>query len=254
MVATGYLTSILERKRAELRESPPTVVRTDGHGRPFTATLRRRDGVAVIAEVKRRSPMKGPLAPSADAAALCLLYERGGAAACSVLTDSGFDGSLDDLRVARNACTLPLLRKDFLLAPRQGAEARAAGADAVLLIAAALPGVALEEMMAAAVEAGVEALVEVHDGVELDRALEAGATLVGVNNRDLETFEVHLETSLSLGPRVPDGVISVSESGITSGADARKLREAGFDAVLVGEALVRSDDPAALVREIAACG
>lgn len=254
--AAGYLDAIVARKRAELAQVPPAAAEASELApvRPFAAKLRAAVGLAVIAEVKRRSPVKGDLAPDLDLPRLVQMYEAGGAAACSVLTDSGFSGTLDDLRSARAVSDLPLLRKDFLLEPGQCAEARAAGADAVLLIAAVLEGSLLAEMLAAAEQAGVEALVEVHDSTELERALAAGAHLVGVNNRDLQTFEVHLETSLSLARQLPPEVVRVSESGIAGVADARKVAEAGYDAVLVGEALVRSPDPAALVAELSSCG
>ena len=253
--SAGYLSDILERKRRERRGPPPPQHEGDPPpARPFSGALRHAEGVAVIAEVKRRSPARGALAPDLDVASLVRRYEDGGAAACSVLTDSGFDGSLDDLRTARRACGLPLLRKDFLLEPWQCAESRGAGADAVLLIVAALPGELLGEMLDAARLCGVEALVEVHAAAELETALASGATLVGVNNRNLHTFEVDLATSLSLAPLFPPHVVRVSESGIATASDARKLGDAGYDAVLVGEALVRSADPASLVKELTACG
>jgi indole-3-glycerol phosphate synthase len=253
--STGYLTSILERKREELRAAPPQVA-ARGELPPrhaFAPALCRPAGLCVIAEVKRRSPVTGDIAPDLDVDERVRLYEQAGAAACSVLTDSGFDGYLSDLEAARSACSLPILRKDFLLDPRQCSESRDAGADAVLLIAAALPGSALDELLAASWEVGLETLVEVHREHELVRALEAGATLVGVNNRDLETFEVRLNTSLTLAPLFPPEVVRVSESGIASAAAARQVADAGYDAILVGEALVRSADPAALIEELS-CG
>ncbi len=220
---------------------------------PFAAALRGPDGLRVVAEIKRRSPVKGDLAPGLDAVAMARVYEDAGAAACSVLTDSGFDGRLEDLEAVRDAVAIPLLRKDFLIDPRQCVEARAAGADAVLLIVAALPGGAFAEMLTAAAEAGVEALVEVHSEGDLERALGAGARLVGVNNRDLHTFGVHIETSLRLAARFPPDVVRISESGIADAASARKVFEVGYDAVLVGEALVKAPDPAALLEELSLC-
>jgi indole-3-glycerol phosphate synthase len=250
----GYLTDIIERKRAELRASPPRPGPSPtAAARPFAATLRRPSELTVVAEVKRRSPVKGDIDPGLDPIDLVRRYEEGGAAACSVLTDSGFAGTLTDLEEARAACDLPLLRKDFLLDPAQCVEGRAAGADAVLLIATALGGALLDEMMAAAADAGVEALVEVHDEAELERALAAGAKLVGVNNRDLQTFEVHIDTSLRLAGLFPPDAVRVSESGIINGGDAGKVRDAGYDAVLVGEALVRAADPGALIAELSRC-
>jgi indole-3-glycerol phosphate synthase len=223
--------------------------------RDFLGALRRRDvRLAVIAEIKRRSPSKGPLAPDLDPAATARDYAAGGAAALSVLTDGPyFDGSLGDLAAARAAVALPVLRKDFTLDPLQVVEARAAGADAVLLITAALPDDALlADLATAAAELGLAALVEVDDDAGLDRALAAGAALVGVTNRDLRTFGEDLSTAERLAARIPAGVVSVAESAIRSPADAILMAEAGFDAILVGEALVRSPDPRAAVAALAA--
>jgi indole-3-glycerol phosphate synthase len=223
--------------------------------RDLAAALRRPDGrLAVIAEIKRRSPSKGALAPGLDPAATAAAYARGGAAALSVLTDGPyFDGSLDDLRAARAAVPLPVLRKDFTLDPVQVAEARAAGADAVLLIAAALPDdILLGELLAAAGQFDLTALVEVDDEAGLDRALAAGAGVVGITNRDLRSFDEDLATAERLAARLPADVVAVAESAIRSPEDARRMADAGFDAVLVGEALVRAPDPAAAVAVLAA--
>ncbi len=212
-------------------------------------------GTAVIAEVKRASPSKGMLHPDLDAAETAALYEEAGAAAVSVLTEERyFRGSLEDLRRARAACGLPLLRKDFIVDPYQVWEAAAAGADCVLLIAAALPGAELERLAAAVGEAGLDCLVEVHDRRELERALAAGAPLVGINNRDLKTFAVRLETTIELAPLVPGGVTVVGESGIRGADDVRRLAAAGVDAVLVGELLVRGGSPAGKLAELVAAG
>jgi indole-3-glycerol phosphate synthase len=223
--------------------------------RNFAGALRREDGrLAVIAEIKRRSPSKGVLAPGLDPPEVAARYAAGGAAALSVLTDGPyFDGSLDDLRAARAACPLPVLRKDFTLDPIQVYEARAAGADAVLLIVAALPDDAvLTALVSLAAELGLTALVEVDDEPGLDRALASGAGVVGVTNRDLRTFGEDLGTAERLAALIPPTVTSVAESAIRSPADARRMADAGFSAVLVGEALVRSDDPESAVRAMAA--
>ncbi|MGH9042774.1 MAG: indole-3-glycerol phosphate synthase TrpC [Acidimicrobiia bacterium] len=222
--------------------------------RDFAGALRRADGrVAVIAEIKRRSPSKGVLAPDLDPPATARRYAAGGAAALSVLTDGPyFDGSLEDLAAAREAVRLPVLRKDFTLDPLQIVEARAAGADAVLLITAALPDDALlADLAAAAADLGLAALVEVDDDAGLDRALRAGAGLVGVTNRDLRTFGEDLSTAERLAARIPAEVVAVAESAIRSPSDAQRMADAGFDAVLVGEALVKADDPEAAVASLA---
>jgi indole-3-glycerol phosphate synthase len=200
--------------------------------------------IAVIAEVKRRSPSKGDLAPGLDAAELAQRYERGGAACLSVLTDVDFfGGSIEDLKVARAACSLPILRKDFTVSARDVCDARIMGADCVLLIAAALDQLELESFLKLAHAIGFDALVEIHDEAELDRAVAAGADLIGVNQRDLVTFAVDTERAVRMAPQMPPGVIRVAESGITGPADAAELAEAGYHAVLVGEHLVTSGDP-----------
>lgn len=223
--------------------------------RDFAAALRRDDGtVAVIGELKRRSPSKGDLAPELDPAPAAKAYEAGGAACLSVLTDQPyFGGTVADLVAARDAVALPVLRKDFTIDEVQLYEARAIGADAILLICAALSDDAhLADLHALAVELGMAALVEAHDGPEIERALRAGARVVGVNSRDLATFTENLDGAAALSSLIPSDVIAVAESSIRSPADAQRMAAAGFDAILVGEALVRSDDPTALVREFAA--
>jgi indole-3-glycerol phosphate synthase len=214
--------------------------------RGFEAALRRSDTVAVIAEIKRRSPSKGDLAPGLVPARLAADYARGGAAAVSVLTDvEFFGGSVQDLHEARAAVALPVLRKDFTVGPRDVADARLMGADAVLLIAAALSPAELTELVQVAARVGIDALVEVHDEAEAEAALGAGAALIGVNQRDLSTFDVDTDRARRVAAALPDHVTSVAESGIRGGDDVRRLADAGFDAVLVGETLVRSPDPAA---------
>ncbi len=223
--------------------------------RPFADALRRA-GVNVIAEFKRRSPSRGLLRGDLTVEATARAYEAAGGAALSILTEQDFfGGSLDDLRAGRNATRrLPVLRKDFIVDTYQVWEARAAGADAVLLITAALDDRELRALMAEAHAARLEALVEVHDQGELDRALLAEARLVGVNNRNLKTLDVTLETALALASRIPDEVIAVAESGIRQGADVRRLRDAGYDAFLVGEHLMAAPDPAAALRTLIAEG
>jgi len=210
-------------------------------------------GVAVIAEIKRRSPSKGALAPDLDPVALARSYEAGGAACLSVLTDvEFFGGTADDLAAARGACGLPVLRKDFTVSALDVVDARLMGADAVLLIAAALDDAELRDFSALARQLGLDALVEIHDEAELDRAVAVGADLVGVNQRDLVTFQVDTARAVRMAPQMPEGVVRVAESGVTGPADARLLAEAGYHAVLVGELLVTSGDPAAGVAALRA--
>ena len=203
-------------------------------------------GIAVIAEFKRRSPSAGTLREGADVSAVVRAYERGGAAAVSVLTEGpSFAGSLEDLRLAGRACRLPILRKDFIVDPYQLHEARAAEADAVLLIVAALSDGEIASLQLAARELGLDVLVEVHDQTELARALQAGAEVIGINNRDLRDFTVDVQRTSQLIGEVPAGTTVVSESGITSAGQLRTLEQQGVDAVLVGESLMRAPDPEA---------
>jgi indole-3-glycerol phosphate synthase len=258
----SVLDEILTTKRAEvarLRERAAAIeaeaAAAPRSDRDFAAALRRPDGrVAVIAEIKRKSPSKGLLAPDLDAAHVAARYASGGAAALSVLTDGPyFDGSLADLRAARAAAGLPVLRKDFTVDPLQLHEARAAGADAILLIVAALPDDALlADLVVLATELGLAALVEADDEAGVERALVAGARIVGVTNRNLRDFGEDLSTGTRLAGLIPPGVVAVAESAIRSVDDARAMAEAGFSAVLVGEHLVRSPDPEAAVAALAA--
>jgi indole-3-glycerol phosphate synthase len=219
--------------------------------RPFRAAVAASDGLAVIAEVKRRSPSKGELAPDLVPEALAKAYAIGGAACISVLTEEAFfAGSAGDLTAARSACDLPVLRKDFTVSARDVCDARLMGADAVLLIVAALDDAELRAFHDLATELDLDALVEVHDEAELERALAAGATLVGVNQRDLVTFEVDTERAARLAGALPADAVAVAESGIRGPGDAAVLRDAGYHAVLVGESLVTSADPAAAVRAL----
>lgn len=216
----------------------------------FRAAL-RLPGLAVIAEMKQRTPTMGVLAEEYRPADLAAAYTDGGAAALSVLTHmASFGGRPEHVQAARAATHLPILRKDFITDPFEIAEARASGADAVLLIVAALEHSQLAELLAVARGRGVGALVEVHDERETAAALESGATIVGVNHRDLRTFEIDLGLTERLRKMIPDQVVLVAESGIHSADDARRLHEAGADAILVGEELMRSPDPSARIKEL----
>jgi len=224
---------------------------TGSTGRSFTSALTASNKLAVIAEIKRRSPSKGDLNTSLDPAVVAREYERGGAACLSVLTDAPhFGGSAEDLRAARAAVSLPVLRKDFAVSDVDILDAVLMGADAVLLIVAALTDEELRSMHALVGECGLDALVEVHDETELARALAVGARLVGVNQRDLRTFEVDTQRAERVAARIPKDVIAVAESGITSRADAQRCAAAGYRAVLVGEHLVRSTDRAKSLSEL----
>ncbi len=242
------------RKRAKdgKRERGEADLRQQAARMPAARSLRdalAKPGRRFVCEVKRASPSKGPIRPDLDARGLAKAYEEGGAAAISVLTEpKWFAGSLEDLRAVRGAVSLPVLRKDFLVDPWEAWEARVNGADAGLLIVAALPGEALREMAAALAEAGLEALVECHDEAELEVALESGAHVVGVNARNLRTLDVDLGVVERLGSRIPRGVIGVAESGVKGEADLARLESAGYRAFLVGETLVRADLPRDLLR------
>ena len=214
------------------------------------AALSRHE-LSVIAEVKRASPSRGALSDIADPAALAAAYETGGAAAISVLTEQRrFGGSLEDLDAVRAAVDVPVLRKDFMVSDYQVWEARAHGADIVLLIVAALSDEELARLLGLTGSLGMTALVEVHDEPETQRAVDAGASVVGINARNLKTLEVHPDTFARLAPLIPQGCLKVAESGVRGAEDARAYAHAGADAVLVGEALVIGSDPAARVREM----
>jgi indole-3-glycerol phosphate synthase len=219
------------------------------------AALAPADRVKIIAEVKRASPSRGSLAEIRDPAGLAVSYQTGGASAISVLTEQRrFGGSLDDLRDVRAAVEVPVLRKDFIADPYQVLEARAAGADIVLLIVAALDQPVLAELYRLIGELGMTALVEAHSAAEVDRALEIGAQLVGVNARDLTTFQLDRDLFGTLAGSIPSGVIRVAESAVTSPADVAHYREAGADVVLIGEALVTGDDPVTTLESFLAAG
>jgi indole-3-glycerol phosphate synthase len=253
-----YLDDILARHRraadadtrdvARLREEAAAV----GASRGFAGAL-RGPGLAVIAEIKRRSPSKGDLGMTRSPAEMAQAYAGGGAACLSVLTDAeSFGGSAADLAEARAAVALPVLRKDFTVSEADVCDARLMGADAVLLIAAALSDAELAALGGLAAHLGMDALYEVHDEEEVDRVLAAGAEVVGVNQRDLHTFEVDTSRAVRVATTIPDAVVKVAESGIGGPADAAALAEAGFDAVLVGESLVRAADPGAAVAALRA--
>jgi indole-3-glycerol phosphate synthase len=224
----------------------------DRDARGFRAAL-NRPGIGVIAEFKRRSPSAGELREDADVAEVVRAYERGGADALSVLTEGpNFGGTLEDLRAARAACGLPVLRKDFIVDPYQLHEARAAGADAVLLIVAALSASELRALREIARGLGLDVLVEAHDAAELHTALEAGADLIGINNRDLRDFSVDVERTFALLEEIPAGVTVVSESGIADAEQLARLERAGVAAVLVGESLMRAPRPEEALRGLRA--
>jgi indole-3-glycerol phosphate synthase len=255
----GILARIVAQKRADLAAMPSPVAQWERLAetrlpdrRDFRLGLSARTP-AIIAEIKKASPSKGLLAVDFAPARIAADYQAGGAAALSVLTDQRFfQGSLADLEQARAAVNVPVLRKDFTIAPEHILEAAAHGADAILLIAAILTERELRDFREAAARWKMAALVEVHNRRELDTAVAAGSDIIGVNNRDLTTFEVTLETSLSLAPHMPAGTLLISESGIHSAADIGRLRDAGYSAFLVGEHLMRSGDPAAALRELVA--
>ncbi|HET6765463.1 MAG TPA: indole-3-glycerol phosphate synthase TrpC [Longimicrobiaceae bacterium] len=245
----GILDRIVEVKRSEVAETlgrQSEIVAKAKDTRPalgFRAALRHPTEVRLLAEVKRRSPSAGEIRPGADPAEVARAYARAGAAAVSVLTDRQFfGGHLDALVAVRAAVGLPLIRKDFVIHPVQVWEARAAGADAVLLIARILDDALLGELHALAGELGMDALVEAHDAGEVERALAVGGTLLGVNNRDLDTFTTDLDLCVRLASAVPPGVVYVAESGIRTAADVDRVGDAGIDAVLVGESLMRQAD------------
>lgn len=256
-IVPDILAKIADHKRSEVKER---IGRLDGYiqqaeakrsaHRDFAAAL--STGIpAMIAEIKKASPSQGVFSADFDAARIASEYENGGAAALSVLTDERFfQGSLNDLVAARAAVKTPVLRKDFTLEAFHVYEAAAHGGDAILLIAALLDSGKLRDLRELAESLGMAALVEVHDGVELYPAVLSGARIIGVNNRDLRTFEVRLETSLLLAERIPGDVIKVSESGIHSHADVARLQAAGYSAFLVGEHLMKSANPAQALREL----
>ena len=250
------LEKILAVKRAEVaaaKRAAPEVearARAAPATRDFVGALRAKTP-AVIAEIKRASPSKGLLRANFDPAAIAKSYEQAGAACISVLTDREFfQGAPEDLIKAKAACALPALRKDFLIDPYQAFEARALGADCVLLIVACLDDAQMRSLEKLAHSLGMAVLVEVHDAAELERALALDTPLIGINNRNLRTFETRLETTLDLLPRMPKQRMVITESGILSAADVRRMRDQGVNAFLVGEAFMRAPDPGSALREV----
>ena len=256
------LAEIIEKKKARLAisktqtpcetlEATAREARASAGRHALRNALIRDDRINIIAEFKRRSPSKGIISGDADPAAIVRAYERGEAAAISVLTEEDFfDGSLDDLRAVRQKTSLPILRKDFIIDDYQVYESAAAGADALLLIVAALDDDSLTSLRELTEnELAMDALVEVHTREEMQRAIDCGANIIGVNNRNLATFEVSLSTSIELAGSAPHGTILISESGIETREDINHLRDAGYNGFLVGETLMRADNPETLLRE-----
>jgi len=256
-VTATYLDAILDAHRAAAAIDSRTVDQliVAAHDmaptRGFRDALADSDRLGVISEIKRRSPSKGDLNADLDPAEMARTYERGGASCLSVLTDTPhFGGSVSDLQMAWQSCSIPVLRKDFTVSPLNVVDARLMGADCVLLIAAALDRAELVDFHQLATEIGLDVLVEIHDEAELELALAADATLIGVNQRDLVTFRVDHERAERMAGFIPDHAVKVAESGVRGGGDARRLEDAGYDAVLVGETLVTSVDPAAAIAEL----
>jgi indole-3-glycerol phosphate synthase len=252
-----YLDRILERHRAlaaaETRSLDELLAQAVKVSQPrgFRAALQASESLAVISEIKRRSPSKGDLNRDLDPALMAKAYEAGGAACLSVLTDEEFfGGSVADLQAARAACSLPVLRKDFTVSPFDVADARLMSADCLLLIASAMKTCQLADLHALAVDLGLDVLVEIHDEYELEAALNADATMIGVNQRDLYTFEVDHARAVRVAGEIPAGIVKVAESGVRDAEDARMLRDAGYDAILVGETLVTAADPRSTIVDL----
>lgn len=246
----SYLTKIIGTKIEEVHHMQDVIVQVT---EPISLQRLVANGFHIIAEIKRASPSKGLIRAELDVAERARIYERAGATMISVLTDTTyFNGSFEDLREVADAVEIPILCKDFIIDERQLDRAKTAGASAALLIVAALHPTRLHALKQYARTIGLDVLVEVHDETELQKALELGDVLIGINNRNLKTFDVSLETSIELMKRYPD-VAFVSESGVSTGEAASRLQEAGAKAILVGEALMRQDDPTALIEELKTC-
>jgi indole-3-glycerol phosphate synthase len=255
----SILSRILATKRADLRRAQQILPEAELERlasnapapRNFHAALKKTDQISIIGEIKKASPSAGMIRADFDPLAIAAIYEQHGAAAISVLTEETyFQGSTEYLRAIRRHCRVPLLRKDFIFDPYQLLEARAIGADAVLLIAEVLEQPALVNLVTEAGRLGMQTLVEIHDSENLNRALDSGSSLIGINNRDLRTFETRLSHTLDLMPRIPAGTCVVSESGISRRQDLLTLKEAGVQAVLVGETLMRAGDIGAKLDEL----
>jgi indole-3-glycerol phosphate synthase len=254
VAATKRIVEVRERGEALRALAERAAAAPAGRGR-FHAALAAADRVNIIAECKRRSPSKGVLRADYDPVAIARGYADAGAAAISVLTEpTFFDGSLTHLAAVRAAVDVPLLRKDFIVSEYQLHEARAAGADAVLLIVAALSASALKALHDRAAELGLDVLVEVHDAEELSRAIDAGARIIGVNNRNLRTLTVDIHASETVSARMPAGVVAVSESGLRTAADLARLKELGYHAFLIGERFMTAADPGAELRDLLRSG
>ena len=259
----SFLSNIINQKRqrvetAKLSVSPEVLevmarnARDTAAAHSLAGALRDKGKINIIAEFKRRSPSKGEIRSNADPATIAKVYEAAGASAVSVLTEEDyFDGSLDDLRAVRQATSLPIVRKDFVFEEYQVYESAAAGADALLLIVAALDDATLTRLRQLTEdELSMDALVEVHTSEEMDRARSSGAKLIGVNNRNLGTFAVSLETSVKLAPSAGDDALLISESGIESADDIQRLHDLGYRGFLIGESLMRADDPGEIIRKM----
>jgi len=250
--ATRHAVAAAERRQSLAQIEQAAATRSP-RGEAFRVALQSTDHLPVIAECKPRSPSRGVLRDDYQPAAIARVYECAGAAAISVLTEPAFfDGGLEHLEAVREAVAVPVLRKDFIVSEYQLAETRVAGADAALLIVAALDDVTLRRLVVQARKHGLAALIEVHDMAELSRALAAEAQIIGVNNRNLRTLEVDLDTSFSVIASIPEDVVAVAESGIKTPDDLRALRKAGYDGFLVGESLVTRSDPGAALTELLA--
>ncbi len=254
----SFLDTILSAKKDEIRRLARERGRFSGRSdkaRPFVSALRRNNGPAIIAEIKKASPSRGVISAAFDPRAIAKRYHAGGAAALSVLTDEKFFmGSQACLETARNAVPLPVLRKDFIIDPIQVLQTAAMNADAMLLIAAALSDAQMDELYCAGRAAGLDMLIEIHSHKELDRVLRLSPlpSCIGINNRDLATFAADIQTTVSIAPYVPKEITLVSESGITGAAQAKELYKAGVSALLVGESLMRAEDPEKLIQELCA--
>lgn len=248
--ATRHSVAAAQRRRPLAKVEQVAATRSP-RGEAFRATLASTDHLAVISECKRRSPSRGVLREDYKPTEIASAYERSGAAAISVLTEPAFfDGGLHHLEAVREVVAIPILRKDFIVSEYQLAETRAAGADAALLIVAALDNTTLRRLVAGAADLGLAALVEVHDTDDLSRALAAEARIIGVNNRNLRTLDIDIDASFSLIASIPEDVIAIAESGIKTSDDLRDLRQAGYDGFLVGESLVTRSDPGAALTTL----